>query len=70
MDQLAATMQEQLAAHPHTRCVRGLAVEVNKEEEELVLKGRSPDYYRKQLAQHFAMQIAGGVKIKNLIEVG
>ena len=47
--------------------VRNLSVEVNRQG--ILLKGRCPTYYLKQLAQHAAMGMPGGNRLTNQIEV-
>lgn len=47
--------------------IRGLRVEVGREG--VLLQGRSPTFYCKQLAQHAAMDLAGSAALTNDIEV-
>jgi hypothetical protein len=47
--------------------IQGLKVEVRREA--ICLQGVCPTFYVKQLAQHAAMQVAGGVTISNEIKV-
>jgi hypothetical protein len=47
--------------------VRGLRVDVK--DQHLVLSGRAPSYYAKQLAQHVAMNVSP-LPLANEIEVG
>jgi hypothetical protein len=48
--------------------IRDLSVQV--ESETVFLRGRSPSYYHKQLAQHAAMCLPGSRRLANQIEVG
>jgi hypothetical protein len=42
---------------------------VSYENGSIVLRGITPDYYRKQLAQHSAMKVSGSIPIVNKILV-
>jgi len=65
-ERLAASIER--AVQRETRGgVRNLCVEVNCNG--VLLKGRCPTYYLKQLAQHAAMGMPGGERLTNQIEV-
>jgi osmotically-inducible protein OsmY len=65
-EQLAASIRR--AVHSETNgAIRNLSVEVVSET--VLLKGRCPTYYHKQLAQHAAMGFPGCRRLSNEIEV-
>jgi hypothetical protein len=65
-ERLAAKIEK--AVHRETgRAVAGLTVEVGPHG--VKLAGRCETYYTKQMAQHAAMQIPGGDRLVNDIEV-
>lgn len=55
-----------LAASPHT-CIRQLVV--TESEAEVVIRGRVPTYYLKQMAQEAVRSSLGCRKLTNLVEV-
>jgi len=63
-DQLEALIQRRLLGRAW---VRGFRVQIHKQG--LVLQGRAPTYYAKQLAQHAAMEVGGLLILANEIEV-
>lgn len=63
---LAAEVEMRLQASPHL-CLR--SVTCDQRERILVLRGRVPSYYHKQLAQELVRQIAGTFAIVNVVEV-
>lgn len=65
-EELANSIEE--AVHRETgHAVADLTVEVHPQG--ILLKGRCSTYYTKQLAQHAAMNIPGGDRLTNCIEV-
>ena len=62
-----ATSIEQAVQRETGHGVAGLTVEVSPQG--VRLKGRCTTYYTKQLAQHAAMNIPGGDRLTNCIEV-
>jgi len=65
-ERLAASIER--AVRRETRGgVHNLSVEVSRQG--VLLKGRCPTYYLKQLAQHAAMGMPGGNRLTNQIEV-
>jgi hypothetical protein len=65
-EELAASI-ERAVQNETGRAVADLTVEVGPQG--VRLKGRCGTYYTKQLAQHAAMQIPGGDRLVNSIEV-
>lgn len=65
-ERLAASIER--AVQRETRGgVRNLSVVVSRNG--VLLRGRCPTYYLKQLAQHAAMTLPGGARLTNQIEV-
>jgi hypothetical protein len=65
-EKLAASI-ERAVQRETGRGVSDLSVEVHRDG--VLLKGHCSTYYCKQLAQHAAMGMPGGDRLKNLIEV-
>ena len=65
-EQLAARIERAVQQQTCGR-IRDLRVEVNREG--ILLSGRCPTYYCKQLAQTAAMGLPGGSRLTNQIEV-
>lgn len=63
---LAAEVEMRLQTSPHL-CLR--SVTCDQREGVVVLRGRVPSYYHKQLAQELVRQIAGTFAIVNVVEV-
>lgn len=63
-DQLEALIQRHLLGRVRLRRFRVLV-----QEQGLVLQGRAPTYYAKQIAQHAAMEVSGLPILANEIEV-
>jgi hypothetical protein len=66
VERLAATI-EHVVWRATGAAVRDLRVEIRQEQ--VILTGRCRTYYTKQVAQHAAMQTAGGWDLLNLIDV-
>jgi hypothetical protein len=62
-DQVEALIQRRLLG----RAIHRLRVLI--QEQGLILQGRAPTYYAKQLAQHAAMEVSGLPILANEIEV-
>lgn len=58
---------ESAVRHRTTGVIRGLRVEMIMGE--LVLSGRAPTYYAKQLATHAALEMCDNLSLDNQIEV-
>ena len=65
-EQLAASI-EQAVRHETSGGVHNLSVEVH--DGTILLRGSCTSFYYKQLAQHAAMAVPGGVSLTNCIEV-
>lgn len=65
-ERLAASIERAVTRETSGR-VHNLHVEVNGHG--VLLRGRCPTYYLKQLAQHAAMGVPGGDRLTNQIEV-
>ena len=66
-DDLVSSIERKIWSRTHGR-VRDLRVEIAGHS--LVLRGRVPTYYTKQLAQQGALEILTGKPIVNAIDVG
>lgn len=64
--ELARAIERSIQTRTHGR-MRDLSVELAGQE--IVLKGRAPSYYTKQLAQHGAMDAVSGGRIINQIVI-
>jgi hypothetical protein len=67
MPDLTGAVERSILARTFGR-IRDLRVEVGPEK--VVLRGRAPSYYTKQLAQLAAMDLTDGQCVENAIEVG
>ncbi len=63
---LASRIESRIHSRTHGR-VRDLQVELA--EQTVVLRGRAPTYYAKQLAQHGALEVSDGQPVVNAIDV-
>ena len=66
-EDLVSSIERKIRCRTHGR-VRDLHVELNGHS--LVLRGRVPTYYAKQLAQQGALELSTGKPIVNAIDVG
>jgi len=66
LPQLQRELEHQVRLRTGRR-VRNLAIEVQAEQ--VVLRGRAPTYYLKQLAQHGVWDVLPHVRLKNAIVV-
>lgn len=72
MERRESTKDVEALVRSQIRCrlgepVKGLSIDVR--DDRLVLSGRAPSYYAKQLAQHVAMDVSS-LPLANEIEVG